>query len=163
MGRKWKPKTEMDFAALHECGHAVVAAAAGCVVNRVIATQEGEARIGFTDYHLRPMSFQAERAMELGILYGGKAAESTLGGRESSRGILQDERDIREKLNQLQVLGSMNFTEEELLSHCEKRARDIVQLNKAVILKLAALLSTTGVVEGTQLQAILGAVRTPKA
>jgi hypothetical protein len=101
--------------------------------------------------------------MEIGILYGGKAAESALGGRESSRGILQDERDIREKLNQLQALGSMNFTEEELLSHCEKRAHDIVQLNKAVILKLAALLSTTGVVESTQLQAILGAVRTPKA
>jgi hypothetical protein len=130
-------------------------------VNRVVATQEGEARIGLTDYHLPSMSFQAARAMEIGILCGGKAAENDLGGRQSSRGILQDERDIRSQLDQLQALGSLDFTEEELLSHCEKRAHELIQLNKHAVLKLASLLSKEGLVEGSQLQAILSTVRVP--
>ena len=73
MGFKWKPKTEMDFACLHESGHAVVSTAAGCAVHRVIVKQEGEIRIGLTDYQLPTrLSFAPARAMEIGILFGGK-------------------------------------------------------------------------------------------
>jgi ATP-dependent Zn protease len=161
--RSWKPKTEMDFAALHESGHAVVAATSGCAVKRVIVTQQGVARIGLTDYDLPALQFQKCLAMEIGILYGGKAAESILGGRQSSRGILQDERDIGNLVNQLQTVGSLPLTIAELLSHCETGAREIIQLNKGVVRKLAALLSKTGGVESEQLRKILSSVRAPKA
>ncbi len=48
MPYEWKPKTEIDFACLHESGHAVVSKAAGCLIHRVIAEQDGEIRMVFT-------------------------------------------------------------------------------------------------------------------
>jgi len=164
MGFAWKPKTEMDFACLHESGHAVVAKAAGCAVNRVMVRQEGEVRIGITDYQLPThLSFAPARAMEIGILHGGKAAESTIANRDSSRGILQDQRDIERLISQLQMMGPLEFTEGELLEHCDSRARAIVRANKVAIVKLAKLLSKRGLVEGQQLQAILSGVSLPQS
>lgn len=162
MAKRWKPKTELEFVALRESGHAVVAAASGCTVRRVIVTQEGEVRIGANDYRLPPISFRPARAMEIGILCEGKVAENVLGGRESSHGILKDEHDIRDQLDQLAASGSPEVSEKEILSHCQKRATEIIQLNKHVVLKLAELLATEGVAEGSELQSILKTVRTPK-
>lgn len=156
----WKPKTEIDFACLHESGHAVVSKATGCFVHRVIAKEEGEIRIGFTDYDLPPgLSFAAERAMEIGILHGGKAAEGILGGRKSSKGILKDEQDIQDQIAQLTLMASLDFTEEELLGHCENRACEIIRANRTTVLRLAGLLSKQGVVEGNQLQTALNRVQ----
>jgi ATP-dependent Zn protease len=161
MSAKWKPNTELDFAALHESGHAVVAAAAGCTVRQVIVTQEGELRVGFTDYRPEALQPQLALAIDIAILYAGKAAESILGGRESSRGIEQDEKEIGEQLSRLQALGSRDFTEKEILSHSEQRARELIRHNEDAVLKLAALLSQTGIVGGAQLEAILDSVKMP--
>ena len=164
MGLEWKPKTELDFACLHESGHAVVSQVARCPVGCVMVQQVGEIKIGVTDYHLpTQLSFVAARAMEIGILHGGKAAESILGQRNSSRGILQDEQDIQKQLSQLRLMGSLDFTEDELLSHCEKRAREIIQANAALVRRLAALLSKQGEVAGKRLQGILSKARTPSS
>lgn len=117
---------------LHEGGHAVVAKAAGCEVSMVIAEEpEDGVRIGFTDY--KPpnnITLQEQLWMDVGVLYGGKAAESIIGGRESSRGIAKDEQDIQKALSKLRALSS--FNEQEQLARCEKLARGMIDATRGL-------------------------------
>ena len=144
---------------LHESGHAVVAQAAGCEVRKVTAEElEDDVKIGFTDYE-PPINITLHEQLwtDVGVLYGGKAAESIMGGRESSKGILKDEQDIQKALSKLHALSS--FNEQEQLARCEKLAREIIGAHKGTLRRLSWHLSKRRVVQGRELHKILQGIR----
>jgi ATP-dependent Zn protease len=157
MSRAWEPTTEFDFTCLHESGHSVVANAGGCTVKSVTAKEQSQdVRVGFTDYdppaHL---DFREQRFTDIGVLYGGKAAESIIGRRERSKGFSADQIEIREKLRELSAISPASFSEHDIVTHCEKLAREIVQANTQTTRRLAKLLAERGEVRGTELNSSL--------